>query len=290
MRYLALLLVPLLLLCSCAGEEGSTVRFISVARDYSSSYITTLSNTTHDQAALSEELYYLSTGSASGYEETLFLEKDGVWTVNHVRSDWDTDSVLEALESVEADPGDLLIFHYSGHGDSSGSLVIDDSSYLSLDDLLQAVRKTGGKKLLILDSCYSGNAVTSTALSNGETFSDSKLVSSSFLKAVAESFQLLFGGGFAELEDTWVFAAVTDEQEAQDVWDTGEAGQDCYGAFTYQVLKALGYDFEEGIPGRSEETITLYGVYEAVMESISDDLKAVSTPQVTLSPIDLVLF
>lgn len=291
MRYLPTLIMVALLL-SCSAESGSTVRLVSVARDYSAyGDSNRLRTPPEDQKVLGDELLFLSTGSGMRYEETDFLEEDGVWTVNLKGTSWDTDTVLGMIASIEAADDDLFVFHYSGHGTSSGSIVVDDSSYLGLDELVSVISEVGGKKLVLLDSCYSGAAVSDTALSDGETFSGSKLVSSSVLVSAGRSFQLLFSGGDGtDLKDTWVFAASTDGQYSFDSWDTGEDGQEDHGAFTYQVLKALGYDFTEGIPGRSGETITLYGIYSTVMDNMPSDLRTVSTPQVTLSPIDLVLF
>ena len=292
MKRLAPLLLALLLTACQAEDSLGSVSFVSVARDYSGySASNQLSTPPNDQEAFSDEFFYLSFSSGNDYSETLFLEKDGVWTVNGSEESWDTSSVLSRLWEPGLDDDDLLIFHYSGHGLEDGSLVVDDDSYLSLDELLQAIGTAGGKKLVILDSCFAGADISgSSALSNGESFSGTKLTGTSVFISATSSFSLLFTGKPDSLDDIWVLAAVTDSQYSYDSWDTGEAGQDSYGAFSYQVLKALGYDFEEGLPGRSSSRITLYSLYRSLMSEISEDLKSVATPQVTLSPVDLVLF
>lgn len=55
---------------------------------------------------------------------------------------------------------DVSLFYYSGHGVStSGSLVGNDYSTLSFSELRSALDRIPGDKIVILDSCYSGNAI-----------------------------------------------------------------------------------------------------------------------------------
>ena len=72
------------------------------------------------------------------------------------------DGIRQAFAGSTAD--DLCLFYYSGHGASPyGSLLPYDvrlSGYLRLDALKAALDEAcGGQKLVILDSCYSGNIV-----------------------------------------------------------------------------------------------------------------------------------
>ena len=294
MRKAALLILSILLVAACSDDSSdSSVFFVSVARDYGDySSQNQLETPPQDQRGLSDELYYLSCRYGTEYTECLFLEEDGVWSRNGESQDWDTETVISTLWNLGTGNDDLVIFHYSGHGTESGALVIDDDAYLELDELLYWMEGIKGKKLLILDSCYSGLAIEDSAvLAGGESYSGGKLSSTSIITSAIASFGLVFSGKLTGLDDIWVLAACTGEQTSWDSWDTGESGQEDYGAFTYQVLKALGYDFGSSSPSRDGTgSITLYQLYSKIMDNIPSDLKTIATPQVKLSLMDLALF
>ena len=78
--------------------------------------------------------------------------------------------ILSAIRSAfgGASSNDVSLFYYSGHGSnnysgSMGYLVGVDSSYLSMSELASALKKIPGRVIVVLDSCFSGNAISKDA-------------------------------------------------------------------------------------------------------------------------------
>ena len=292
----AVLIAITALIISCSDPaHQSKVVFISAAIDYGpEGEINYLANPPEDQRVLSAEIRALAEGSGEIYEEYLFLEKNGERTFNGARKNWNHDDILSVIASLDTVAEDLIIFHYSGHGDDDGSLVTDmDISFrLSPERLLDQLENTDGKKCLFLDSCYSGTFIDGGKLADGEVFFGGNLISESFVHALLPSLLMTFSAGHTERSDIWVFSAATENQSSFDSWDGGLPEQENFGAFTYYLASALGYDMENdraAIPGRMT-TITFYDIYQKVKENMDGSLWKEATPQVTLSPVDLVLF
>lgn len=287
----------LLILFSCEmGMKQGKVVFVSVAIDYGApDGVNALPNPPEDQRVLSEQIEALAIASGEIYEEYLFLEKHGDRTLNGEEYKWNSDDVLSTILDLDTVSDDLIIFHYSGHGDDSGALVtdIDQQGRLGADKLLDTMKAIDGRKCLFLDSCYSGSFIThSPFMENGEVFNDGNLVSDSFLNAVIPSLSLTFSANGEKSDNIWVLSAATSEQLSFDSWDTGMPMQENFGAFSYYLAIALGYDMENDsttIPGVSTE-ITFYGLYQEIKGLMATDLWREATPQVTLSHYDPVLF
>ena len=288
--------ITLLLAISCASPlpDGKTV-FISVAIGYgtegSANY---LANPPSDQKALSAQIRALSEGSGEEYEEYLFLEEDGIRSISGQEAEWDHGDVLGTIRKLDTSPSDLIIFHYSGHGDESGSLVTDrDTSYrLPPDTLLDALGSVPGFRCLFLDSCYSGTFIRGDKLADGEVFTEGNLASESFVNSLLPSFILSFFAGRMGNRGIWVLSAATSGQASFDSWDEGLPGQDGYGAFTYYLASALGYDMEmeRAVLPPPGSSVTFYGLYRQIKDMMTASLWREATPQVTLSPLDLLLF
>ena len=57
---------------------------------------------------------------------------------------------------ADAQPGDISLFYYSGHGTPQGALVGTGGTYLSVYGLRAALEKIPGTKIVLLDCCHSG--------------------------------------------------------------------------------------------------------------------------------------
>ena len=296
MRKIVFILCMVLLLTSCeSSTEQGKVIFVSAALGYMNSNVGYLKNPPSDQKALASELQTLAEASGEIYEEYLFLEENGVRTMNGYERKWNQDDIISTLLNLDTVSGDLIIFHYSGHGDSSGALVpdIDTSSRLKPEDLLDTLKLIDGKKCLFIDSCYSGSFIEdSSKLENGEKFDeDGNLIADGFASSLIAAIENAFKGE-AENTEIWALTAATDKQLSFDSWDNGMANQDKYGAFTYYLLEALGYDTEKdeaAIPVR-RGNVTFYSLYSEIRKTMPVSLRREATPQATLNPLDLVLF
>ncbi len=287
------IITALVLITACSNDiPRSEVIFISVAASYGKEgEMNYLANPPGDQRALSEQMAYMTERRELPYTEHIFLERDGRMSVSGEEKDWGRHDILDLLETLEAGPDDLLIFHYSGHGDTNGSLVMPDGGKLTPDELLYALRKVPGFKCAFIDSCYSGRFVRDTgSLTSGERFTDGKLVSESFINAMLPSLKMLFTAGCPANDRMWILSAATSGQLSYDSWDDGRDRQNEFGAFSYYLLKALGYRMDEGTPGLGGNRITFYGLYDSIKNMMSDTLWRQATPQATLTPVDLILF
>ena len=295
MRKLMIIILAAILASSCEMEkEQGKVVFVSVAIDYGApSGVNALENPPEDQRVLSAQIETLTAASGDIYEEYLFLEKNGKRSLNGNNLKWNYDDILWILSELDTISTDLIIFHYSGHGDETGALVTDANtvSRLQPERLLDAMTGIDGRKCLFLDSCFSGHFVKDAGyMANGEKFRDGNLETDNLVNAIMPAFDSLkkeHGN-----DSIWVLAAATDEQNSFDSWDNGLPGQDGFGAFSYYLAAALGYDMEHdrpGIPAEGTE-ITFYGIYHEIRDSMAADLRKEATPQVTLTLSDPILF
>ena len=292
-----LIIVALLISCRPSVPAGRTV-IISVALDYASpdDGASTLSNPPNDQRAFMAQTELLASASGERYEMIGFLSENERWSVDGEERKWGKADVLSTIMGLDTGDDDLIIFYYSGHGSTDGSLVIDndpeEKEYIAPDELIAALSAIGGKKCVILDSCHSGVFIQDTGImADGEQFDDGRLASEGFASALIPSLRISLSSGVVGNEDIWVLSAATAEQLSYDSGSEGLVNQDRYGAFTYSLLIALGYDMEEDVPRliRGRE-VTFLDLYAGIKDSMAEEMWRIQTPQITLSPLDLVLF
>ena len=292
MRILLAMILSMLISSCTSDIPRSDVFFISVAASYGSEgSLNYLKNPPGDQRALSEQLSYISSRKKIPYKEYLFLEDNGRMSISGDERPWGRKEILRLLENIESEDDDLIIFHYSGHGDSNGSMIMPDGTRLNPDDRLYRLRRADGMKCAFIDSCYSGRFVNGeSTLVNGEIFYEGQLVSESFANALLPSLKLFFTISEPTYWNTWVLSAATSKQLSYDSWNDGLDRQSEFGAFTYYLLKALGYRMDTGTPALPDGRITFYTIYDTIKSTMSETLWKRATPQVTLTPVDLVLF
>ena len=84
------------------------------------------------------------------------LDSRGFETSTIADATWsEVQGELEHLERTTVDDSTTVIM-YSGHGDSSGSLCLEDQK-VQPGELLRNISKIDGNKLLVVDECYAGN-------------------------------------------------------------------------------------------------------------------------------------
>lgn len=130
--------------------------------------------------------------------------------------------ILDAISDsfAGAEDEDISLFYYSGHGnDADGSLIgIDMESYVTAGELREALDAIRGRKIVVIDACYSG-ALIGKALQQDETtdplnlligaFASDRSARSSTLaaqqyfvlassKGSEESWEAAYGGLFTE--------------------------------------------------------------------------------------------
>ena len=228
------------------------------------------------------------------FKSFMYKPKDG-----EVESEWTIYDVMDYLGSLVLGENDLLVFSYSDHGEKkNGSLMTNASSSsskwdsLSPEDLLSHISTLGGKKLIILDSCYSGIYIPSSPLSTSDVFSEEekedRWLGKSYPKAMKDA--LFSKKAKYPYSDIWILSSTGRGQEASDSLDGGDGPyQLSYGAFTYYLLKAMGYDTDRNEGVQREERLTVYGIYSYVRKHFPDYETQIQTPRVSNGGLDLVL-
>ena len=168
-------------------------------------------------------------------------------------ADLTADQIKRAVRSAfgGAKETDVSLLYYSGHGQmdfggtNHGALVGVDSSMLSFAELAEVLNGVPGRVIVILDSCYSGAAITTknTLKSSGDPLD-------AFLKDAVSSFSgytySLDGirkrsGELAASKFIVIAAARYTEQAGEGLID----GYRC-GVFTYSMLNGMGCVYPAG--------------------------------------------
>ena len=309
MRKALIILTALIALTSCQLEtvdKDYRVHFVSVACNYVGlEHINGLEGTLNDQRLFNEQLAYLGrqsgvtftsellsqgsvdddTGRDDLLEEGAFrtsLSTDGSVTRRSV----DTGHFTEELEAIIKEAasslgeGDVLIFHYSGHGmDDGGQLALPDTDSteelkiqaLELSTLRAMLESVQCDRLVILDSCFSGNIIRDGDIDPRTDF--------------ITALSALFKPTGAQVIHTWISAAAHSTEEAFNV--------DGYaipiGMHSQALLEALGYDFDAMRPALPDDRlITMNGILSAASSEHSPFSRQHSLESETTR--DLVLF
>ena len=216
-------------------------------------------------------------------------EEESAWTIYEV---------MDYIGTLVLGEDDLFILSYSGHGEKdNGALMTNASSSsprwdsLSPEDLLARLETMGGKKLLILDSCYSGVYVPSSPLFSSDVFStmekEDRWIGKSYPNAIKDA---LFSREKEKYpySDIWILSSTGRGQEASDSLEGGDGPfQLCYGAFTYYLLKAMGYDTDRNEAVKKDTQLSVYSIYSYVRKHFPIYETQIQTPRVSNGGLDL---
>ena len=214
-------------------------------------------------------------------------------------SGWTVRDVMEYLGKIEADEDDIIIFTYSGHGEKkSGALMMNASfsSYewdsISPEDFLDTITSLGGKKLVVLDSCYSGQYIPDSELISADKFAsgdkEDRWIGFDYPGAALSTYTK--GKKTERIKDLWIISASGKGQEASDNLSAGDGPfQEFYGAFTYYFLKALGYDTDRNLPSGRDKRLTVFQIYSEIRSAFPDYETQIQTPRTYLKGLDLIL-
>ena len=212
---------------------------------------------------------------------------------------WDMDDVLSLVRGLKGTikEDDLIIFTYSGHGDSTGALQTNIKvsgntltwTETSPETIIDAFGDISGKKVFFLDSCYSGNFVPAGSMTGTDTFNKSgNYTGSDYIKALENSSLIRVDDA---LPDFWIMSAATEKQEAGDSlkYENDSPFQPYYGAFTYYLLKALGFNMESNEAERLNSALTFYNVYDSITSSFPTSVFYKQTPRASQKRLDIRL-
>ena len=213
------------------------------------------------------------------------------------------DQIRSAVRSAfsGAKEQDVSLFYYSGHGSAEsgtgrGALMGLDNDMVTMAELASILSGVNGRVIVILDSCYSGAAVTS----KGETLLKSKSASDpldTFLQDVISSFSGIGRSyGFTAKSGELAVSKFVVLAAARYAEISGEGTIDGYrcGVFTYSLLKGMGCTYPVGaykgsMPAdNGDQEVTLMEIYSYAYR----EANSIYSPQhvVYYGPDEEVLF
>ena len=186
---------------------------------------------------------YALTGSANDARAVRFcLSRLGVTAYEGrivARTNLDADAILTAVSDAFADAGedDISLFYYSGHGTEGGELVGADLAWLGPARLRACMDQIPGRKVLVVDACYSGALIQDEA-SAPRLRSISTGFAGAFLSAFTARTRSAFGGA----PRYYVLTAARADQASEERAITSGATQRVMGCFTYGLCLGCGWD------------------------------------------------
>jgi hypothetical protein len=246
-KLIVLLLITTLALSSCEifwekPIEGD-VYAIMVALDYENSSENDLTGTIPDAEELFFALTSVTAKAARQFHGYKFLQEGtniyssssshdiGGTSISDYPSIANIEAAITQLASITKEE-DLILFTYSGHGGADGSIALapissGDTAYTYLTTtLLSRLSAVKGKKLVILDSCYSGIPIPESASSLSLVYENS----------INDWFSQYWASEDYTIPDIFLITAAADTES----WETGVAGHS-HGDFTLALLKGLGW-------------------------------------------------
>ena len=310
---------------SCTPDstlETREIHVITVADDFYN-HKKTLKNVINDQAALVSQfltfgnnvhIYAYTAQGGTRYYSThpnyIAVDKSGNETerssssFDHFQyvassaentSDWTMEDVLSLVGSLNTSSGDLIIFTYSGHGDEKGGALLTHYEgsnkwhSTNKEAVIEAFNSINGYKLLFLDSCYSGSFISDTTITTTDTFTtdEDRYTGGNYIEALKKT-------SLEKTEDTtpnlWIMTASGRNQESLDyLTDRDSIFQEHFGAFTYFLLKALGYDMDLNEAKKETAILTFYSIYDYVRDNFPSSTIDAQTPRVKLKRLDVGL-
>lgn len=305
-----LTLLSLLLIISCElsmeDPKAGDVHYINVGIDYKNNGVTNidvtdnLNGTVNDAKELFDALGAVI-GKSKRKADGFLMVQEGNSPANFSDPDYPSlTNVKKYLEELEATDKDLTIFTYSGHGiKETGHLVLayTGSKYETLDPatLLSWMDAIPGKKLVILDSCFSGMAVEGSPSSTNTVLNNS----------ISKFFETYHSSGKYEKPDLYVLSASAHTDSYEMDFDPLGDKPHYHGIFTYALLEGLGWNHANNSPDNAGSppaatggNITVDSLFKYVKknQAIPSRMKLLSNwthyqhPLTTGGPLDLILF
>ena len=167
------------------------------------------------------------------------------------KSNLTADGIASAITSAfsAATSNDVSLFYFSGHGENAvgtsyhGALVGTGTSYLTVARLKSVLDQIPGKKIVIIDSCHSGQII---GRSTSGTASVSKAELNEFNSKVVTAFSAQTRGAndLANSGYYVITAAHSTEQSVNTGYDADEDGviDKHFGLFTYMLTQGCGWN------------------------------------------------
>ena len=300
---LLLIILSLLMLSSCElfySPSSPTIRMVTVASDYSNlPGINRLIVCPKDQDAIVDQFEYLATESGYEYEgvhityedsklySVISSSKNGIKTFQTTKNSPYSSSSEKHMKnaisnafryvSSQSSDDDITIFYYTGHGAKgdefswveNGTLFFerDSKDCILVEELFDMMSSIKGKKLIIIDACYSGAFVYDDIY---------------YPTSAMDAYKILLETPTIKNDNLWILSSSRSTEES---WTDNAIG---YSKFTSLVLDFLGFDTENKAVGNpKEKKIFLSDIAAYAIENID---KEIQIPQSENTLRDLMLF
>lgn len=177
-----------------------------------------------------------------------------------VQQDLGREDMLDAIAATFADARaqDVSLLYYSGHGAQGGALVGVDGVGLSVDSLRSALDQIPGRKILLVDACYSGAIIGRSAGAG---------TAEEFVADFTSAFSLKTRDNLAT-DGYYVITAARSTQQSGEKGVSINGEWIYYGIFTRHVCDGLGYDYLSDAKGvvladtNGDYVVTVEEMYE----------------------------
>lgn len=154
------------------------------------------------------------------------------------------DGILAAIHDTFAQgtvkEQDVSLLYYSGHGLENGSLLGLDLEELTMSSLHQALDVIPGRKILILDCCYSGKYIPQGLMTRRSEVSTSaeQFNASVIAEFASNKLRTMRSGMPTDARDYFILTACAADELS---WES-KKGIRHFGVFTRYLSMGLGYD------------------------------------------------
>ena len=166
------------------------------------------------------------------------------------RSDLNADAIITAIRNTfaGATANDVSLFYFSGRGTNAvgtsyhGSLMGTGSTYLTVAQLKTVLDEIPGKKIVIIDSCHSGQMIgrsgEASSVTNAELTAFNRQVVTTFSQQARGDYDLANSGYYV------ITAAHSTEDRATMGYDADNDGilDKRFGLFTYSMCYGNGWN------------------------------------------------
>ena len=157
-----------------------------------------------------------------------------------------SDGIISAVSTAfsGATKNDISLFFYAGHGMEGGYLLGSELGLLEPARLRNALDSIPGRKVIIIDACYSGALIKTRGGSK-----DGKEAADEFTKTFIQAFSERKRGVFTA-NDYYVIVACGEDEECREgnIYP-GAYGSKQMGFFTYSLCRGLGWDGVYSVAG-----------------------------------------
>lgn len=215
-------------------RAGTQYRALLIGQMYTDSTVESLNGPVNDVQAMQTRL------SQIGWEVT-------------AKSDLTAEGIRTWIGSAfgGSTENDVSLFYYSGHGEMDGSLVGADGKELAPESLREAMDSIPGRKVIIVDACYSGKLIEEEGGQKkgvqlrGTGAKTDPADENEAAEAFVNSFQAAFKPrlrGALNANNYFVITAARANEASEEQYISSGGRTRVMGVFTYYLCKGIGYD------------------------------------------------